>query len=109
MPKQQPIIPRAVHRNVCKSKTRVQKTSDCHLRTATPTGLLAKTLAVKCCFAVLYVQVRQQIMEQDEVYHSAMDEAGAKIKNGKAGLDKDGRPLADAARRQRKAIQSEQA
>lgn len=47
-------------------------------------------------------------MEQDEVYHSAMDAAGSKLKNGKAGLDKDGRPLVDAARRQRKAIQSEQ-
>lgn len=47
-------------------------------------------------------------MEQDEVYHSAMDAAGSKLNNGKAGLDKDGRPLADAARRQRKAIQSEQ-
>lgn len=47
-------------------------------------------------------------MEQDEVYHSAMDAAGSKIKNGNAGLDNNGRPLADAARRQRKAIQSEQ-
>lgn len=47
-------------------------------------------------------------MEQDEVYHRAMDAAGSKIKNGKVEVDKDGRPLADAARRQRQAIQSEQ-
>lgn len=47
-------------------------------------------------------------MEQDEVYHRAMDEAGRKIQDGKGGVDKDGRPLADAAKRQRQAIQAEQ-
>lgn len=47
-------------------------------------------------------------MEQDEVYHHAMDAAGNKIKNLKRGAGKDGRPLANAARNQRQAIQSEQ-
>lgn len=47
-------------------------------------------------------------MEQDEVYQHAMEEAGRKLQDGKGGLDKDGRPLADAARRQRQANQSEQ-
>jgi len=47
-------------------------------------------------------------MEQDEVYHRAMDAAGDRIKNGESGVDKDGRPLANAARSQRHAIQTEQ-
>lgn len=47
-------------------------------------------------------------MEQDEVYHHAMGAAGNKIKNWKSGADKDGHPLAKAARSQRHAIQSEQ-
>ena len=53
-------------------------------------------------------QVRRQIMEQDEVYHRAMDEAGRKIQDGKGGVNKDGRPFADDAKRQRQAIQAEQ-
>lgn len=47
-------------------------------------------------------------MEQDEVYHHAMDAAGNNLKNWRSGVDKDGRPLANAARSQRQAIQSEQ-
>ena len=47
-------------------------------------------------------------MEQDEVYHRAMDAAGNKIKNGEGGVGNDGRPLANAARSQRHAIQTEQ-
>lgn len=43
------------------------------------------------------------------VYHRAMDEAGRKIKDGNAGVDKDGRPLANVARKKRHAIQAEQA
>ncbi|CAM9223287.1 unnamed protein product [Ectocarpus fasciculatus] len=54
-------------------------------------------------------EVRRQIMEQDEVYHRAMDAARSKIKTGKNGVDDDGRPMADTARSQRQAIQSEQA
>ncbi|CAM9483080.1 unnamed protein product [Ectocarpus sp. 4 AP-2014] len=54
-------------------------------------------------------EVRRQIMEQDEVYHHAMDAARSKIKTGKNGVDQDGRPMADTARSQRQAIQSEQA
>lgn len=48
-------------------------------------------------------------MEQDEVYHHAMDAARSKIKTGKNGVDQDGRPMADTARSQRQTIQSEQA
>ncbi|CAN0410454.1 unnamed protein product, partial [Ectocarpus sp. 12 AP-2014] len=48
-------------------------------------------------------------MEQDEVYHHAMDAARSKIKTGKNRVDQDGRPMADTARSQRQAIQSEQA
>lgn len=47
-------------------------------------------------------------MEQDEIYQRAMDAAGNRIKNGESGVDKDGRPLANAARNQRHAIQTEQ-
>lgn len=47
-------------------------------------------------------------MEQDEVFHRAINEAGSKIKHGKNGVDKDGRPAADNAKTQRRAIQSEQ-
>ncbi|CAN0097856.1 unnamed protein product, partial [Ectocarpus sp. 12 AP-2014] len=53
-------------------------------------------------------EVRRQIMEQDEVYHHAMDAARSKIKTGKNRVDQDGRPMADTARSQRQAIQSEQ-
>eukprot|EP00903_Cladosiphon_okamuranus_P014233 g13222.t1 len=52
-------------------------------------------------------EVRRQIMEQDEVYHHAMDAAGKNIRNWKRGVDKDGRQLDSAARSQRQAIQSE--
>lgn len=48
-------------------------------------------------------------MEQDEAYHRAMDAASSKIKTGKNGVDEDGRPMADTAKSQRQAIQSEQA
>lgn len=54
-------------------------------------------------------QVRRQIMEQDEVYHRAVDEAGRKIRDSKDGVGADGRPLADTVRMQRQAIQDEQA
>lgn len=47
-------------------------------------------------------------MEHDEVYHHAIDAAGNKKKKWKSGVDKDGHPLANAARSQRQAIQSEQ-
>eukprot|EP00752_Nemacystus_decipiens_P005082 g4612.t2 len=53
-------------------------------------------------------EVRRQIMEQDEVYHRAMDAEGNKLKKRRSGVNKDGHPLANAARSQRQAIQSEQ-
>ncbi|CAM9280750.1 unnamed protein product, partial [Hapterophycus canaliculatus] len=53
-------------------------------------------------------EVRRQIMEQDEEFHRAIDEARRKIKDGKNGIDKHGRPAADASKSQRQAIQSEQ-
>lgn len=50
-------------------------------------------------------QVRRQIMDQDEAYHRAMDEAGRKVKKGTGGAS---RSLANAARKQHHAIQAEQ-